>query len=91
MIGSFFMKNMSSGIIFSEIFGFVGHFFVSFCVSDRLSTCSVSWGVQGTKTRPRRHAPGRFWAPFRLPFLSKIVLFSCCFLIAFLDAFFTDF
>ncbi len=33
VIGSFFMKHMSSGIIFSEMFGFVGHFFVSFCVS----------------------------------------------------------
>ena len=29
----FFLKNMSSGIIFFDIFGFVGHFFVSFCVS----------------------------------------------------------
>ena len=45
MIGSFFMKNMSSGIIFSEIVGFVGHFFVSFCVSG---TSFDVFGVLGT-------------------------------------------
>ncbi len=45
MIGSFFMKNMSAGIIFSEIVEFVGHFFVSFCVSG---TSFDVFGVLGT-------------------------------------------
>ena len=51
VIGSFFMKNMSSGIIFSAIFGFVGYLFVSFYVSERFSTCSVSWGRLGAQNK----------------------------------------
>ena len=92
MIGSFFMKHMPSGIIFSEIFGFVGHFLVSFCVSG---TSFDVFGVLGglraekvSKPRSRHHAPGRLWAPFWLPFLRQIVIISYCFLIVFLDAFF---
>ncbi len=58
MIGSFFfMKKMSSGIIFSEIFGFVGNFFVSFCVSG------TSFDVFGALRGPGRQNPGQHSMP----------------------------
>ena len=44
-LDSFFYENMSSGILFSDILGFVGHFLVSFCVSG---TSFDVFGVLGT-------------------------------------------
>ena len=77
------MKNMSPGIGFSEIFGFHGHFFVSFCVSGRLSTCSVSWGRLGARNKV---AVACSWSPLgsiSAPFFEQnriiFMLFFDCF------------
>ena len=91
----FFMKNMSLGIPFSDIFGFVGHFFVSFCVSgtpfDVFGVLGDPWGVQVSKRLEHTLSRGRLWAPFWLPFLRKLMLFFMLLLLAFLDVFFIDF
>ena len=61
------MKNMSSGIIFSDIFGFVGHFFVSFCVSG---TSFDVFGVLGTSGAQNK-------VTTTCPCLVKVVLNDC--------------
>ena len=83
MIGSFFMKNMSSGIIFSVIFRFVGHFFVSFCVSG--TSFDVFGALGGPGGQNPINAPNH-WTPFgsiSAPFFEQnriiFMLFFDCF------------
>ena len=83
VIGCFFLKNMSSGIIFSDIFGFVGHFFVSFCVSGR--SFDVFGALGGPGGRHTRNDP-LAWGPFgsiSAPFFEQnriiFMLFFDCF------------
>ena len=71
MIGWLFLKNMSSGIIFSAIFGFVGHFFVSFCVSGRSFDL---FGVLGGPGGQNPIVTPNHWTPFgsiSAPFFEK--------------------
>ena len=94
MIGSLFMKNMSSGICFLIFVGYVGHFFVSFCVSG---TSFDVFGVLGTSGCSKQGTGDMPWSPLGsilAPFLRKIMLFIMFFLITFLDVFllfFSDF
>ena len=71
VIGSFFMKNMSSGIIFSEIFGFVGHFFVSFCVSGPSFDVFGVLGTSGAQNRLATTCPWSLLGSISAPFFDQ--------------------
>ena len=77
------MKNISLGIILSEIFGFVGHFFVSFCVSGTSFDVSGALGCPGarhTRINPLRWTPfGFISAPFFEENRIIFMLFFDCF------------
>ena len=91
MIGTFFMKNMSSGIIFSDIFGFVGHFFVSFCVSGPSFDVFGVLGGPGHQNPTAKTCPWSLLGSISAPFFEKKHVIFHVFFDCFSGCLFTDF
>ena len=80
------MKNMSSGIIFSDILRFVGYFLVSFCVSgpsfDVFGVLGTSWCQNQSNLAFHGSLFGSIPAPFfeenRVIFMLFFDCFSGC-------------
>ena len=87
-----FYENMSSGILFSDILGFVGHLLVSFCVSGTSFDVFGVLGTSGCSKQGHQDMPlVAFGLHFGSLFGAKSCYFFMFFLIAFLDVIFTDF